>query len=1070
MLCKPKPFYDEKKKVAIGYKNPLCLTRAKQVQSALYNGTEIVMTNHKPAVVHDSEETLEIAELTRKRIDLTPERIFWAKDENDRKKVEASVLKPLSTPTMYPPNTPVKLGPQAEVDRFCGTSKCAEIERKNLFIARRILMLIVLSDQLTFAVEQSVGKKFSLGERCPLTKLSVKCSIISANQQDPNKNWGTKILNSPHSTVFKCSSWDVRFGNVITLGAIMGLGDYVMSDRKHSCFVRDMNGVDLLKGSRSTNLYTISLDDMMKSSPVCLLSKASKTKSWLWHRRLNHLNFGTINDLARKDLVRGLPRLKFEKDHLCSACQLGKSKKSRGDYSRFTWVKFLRSKDETPEFVINFLKQIQVGLNKTVRYIRTDNGTEFVNQVMSKYYEDVGIFHQKSVPRTPQQNGVVERRNRTLVEAARTMLIFSKAPMFLWAKVVATACYTQNRSLIHTRHNKTPYELVHDKKPDLTFLPSIRYHQEELYIHKEEMAPMALSDSKVNNDKSCSKTCLTNYEALKKQYDDLLVKLDDTGFKAATYKRGLTTLEEQIIKYREHEVLFSEEIALLKRSVGLEEFKEPEVIEYGPRDSSLKSTTGCDKKSENSKKNTNDSLEQHQMTDTQTSSFESPLKVDKDWKEKFFYPANHVESAKIEKPVRKNNDAPIIEDWVSDDEDEVETTVVVKKKTVIPTAAKIEKPVRKPVRYAEMYRPVNTVRYVNSGRPFIMLGLLNTVTPFILITTIQTIQPFRSTVNTVKASTCCVWMPKNRVVDRGRKIDLINEVTFCSACDCTNSGEARVQQRKRRIQRRVQQKQKDQEDEVFRRILSAKKMKSYYCWFKITAVGEKVNAAESLLVVSTEVKNRSRIGINKLQAKADIGIFVGYAPNRKGFRIYNKRTRRIMETIHVIFDELLQTMAPVHISLGPEPMSMTLGQFSSGLIPNQVKLDEYGDVLKNKTRLVAKGCRQEKEEVFINQPEGFEDPDNPTHVYRLKKALYGLKQAPRAWYDTLSKFLMDNNFFKGAVDPTEQFEFLSTTIGMKSMTLKLSKRLQEGEDGVTSGATRSSFQLMKHCSLKDSCF
>ncbi|GKF41823.1 retrovirus-related pol polyprotein from transposon TNT 1-94 [Tanacetum coccineum] len=109
------------------------------------------------------------------------------------------------------------------------------------------------------------------------------------------------------------------------------------------------------------------------------------------------------------------------------------------DFSRFTWVKFLRSKDETPEFVTNFLKQIQAGLNKTVRFIRTDNGTEFVNQVMSDYYEGVGIFHQNSVPRTPQQNGVVERRNRTLVEAVRTMMIFSKAPMFLWAEAVATA-------------------------------------------------------------------------------------------------------------------------------------------------------------------------------------------------------------------------------------------------------------------------------------------------------------------------------------------------------------------------------------------------------------------------------------------------------------------------------------------------------------------------------------------------------------------------------------------------------------------------------------------------------
>ncbi|GJX34868.1 integrase, catalytic region, zinc finger, CCHC-type containing protein [Tanacetum coccineum] len=193
-----------------------------------------------------------------------------------------------------------------------------------------------------------------------------------------------------------------------------------------SFFHFSFNGADILKGSRGTNLYTISIDEMMKSSPICLLSKASKSKSWLWHRRLNHLNFGTINDLARKDLVRGLPKLKFEKDHLCTACQLGKSKKFShrpksentnmevlhtlhmdlcgpmrvesikgkkyilvivDDYSRFTWVKFLRSKDETPEFVTNFLKQIQVGLNKTVRFIRTDNGTEFVNQALSKYYE-----------------------------------------------------------------------------------------------------------------------------------------------------------------------------------------------------------------------------------------------------------------------------------------------------------------------------------------------------------------------------------------------------------------------------------------------------------------------------------------------------------------------------------------------------------------------------------------------------------------------------------------------------------------------------------------------------------
>ncbi|GJU08236.1 retrovirus-related pol polyprotein from transposon TNT 1-94 [Tanacetum coccineum] len=269
----------------------------------------------------------------------------------------------------------------------------------------------------------------------------------------------------------------VRFGND-HFGAIMGYGDYVIevAFRKHTCFVRDLDGVDLIKGNRGTNLYTISVEDMMRSSPICLLSKASKNKSWLWHHRLNHLNFGTLNDLARKDLVRSLPRLKFEKDHLCSACQLGKSKKAS---HKPKMIKTIMEVLHTLHMdlcgplrvqSINGKKYILVIVDDYSRYVRTDNGTEFVNKDLTDYYESVGITHEKTVSRTPQQIGVVERWNRTLVEAAWTMLIFSKAQLFLWAEVVATACYTQNRSLIHTLHNKTPYELVHDKKPDLSFL------------------------------------------------------------------------------------------------------------------------------------------------------------------------------------------------------------------------------------------------------------------------------------------------------------------------------------------------------------------------------------------------------------------------------------------------------------------------------------------------------------------------------------------------------------------------------------------------------------------------
>ncbi|GJV50272.1 putative ribonuclease H-like domain-containing protein, partial [Tanacetum coccineum] len=219
--------------------------------------------------------------------------------------------------------------------------------------------------------------------------------------------------------------------------------DLEVAFQKNTCFIRNLEGVDLLSGSRDTNLYIISLDDMLKTSPICLLSKASKTKSWLWHRWLSHLNFGTLNKLAKDGLARGIPRLKFQKDHL--------------------------TKDEALEAIIKSIKNIQVRLNATVRNVRTDNGTEFVNQTLREFYENVGISHQTSVSRTPQQNSVVKRRNRTLVEVARTMLIFSKAPLFLWAEAINTACYTQNRSLIRLRYNKTPYELMQDKKPDLSF-------------------------------------------------------------------------------------------------------------------------------------------------------------------------------------------------------------------------------------------------------------------------------------------------------------------------------------------------------------------------------------------------------------------------------------------------------------------------------------------------------------------------------------------------------------------------------------------------------------------------
>nr|GEV53006.1 retrovirus-related Pol polyprotein from transposon TNT 1-94 [Tanacetum cinerariifolium] len=481
-------------------------------------GHEIIKTDYVSAIVHNSEDTLEIAEITRKKMNekmktplwthhkinirppdyskenflatftpqtqLTLKQIFWSKDILEMKtealKEQAKVAKPVKALTVYLPNTHVKLVPrvlptksqvkinifaliqlflefektcknritptgltegergfeqtkecyltkvisffktikehyegiqkaltteikemktifdelEAEVNQNAVNRKCDEIERKNLLIAKDTLIAIFLSKGVFYIAtnsELNVSIFFEMHEAHTVVQaryLELKIELSKLKDKIKKDDHDFKVVQivlwyldsdcSKHMT--RDHSWlknfvkkpigTVRFRNDHFV-AIMGYGDYVIDDnviskvyymeglghnlffvrqfcdsdlevafRKHSCYVRDTDGVELIKGSRGSNLYTISVEDMMKSSPICLLSKASKTKSWLWRCCLNYLNFGTINDLTRKNL----------------------------------------------------------------------------------------------------------------------------------AEAVATACYTQNRSLIHTRHNKTSYELVHNKKHDITFL------------------------------------------------------------------------------------------------------------------------------------------------------------------------------------------------------------------------------------------------------------------------------------------------------------------------------------------------------------------------------------------------------------------------------------------------------------------------------------------------------------------------------------------------------------------------------------------------------------------------
>ncbi|GJW38314.1 putative ribonuclease H-like domain-containing protein [Tanacetum coccineum] len=227
-------------------------------------------------------------------------------------------------------------------------------------------------------------------------------------------------------------------------------------------------------------MYSFDMKNIVpKESLTCLVTKATSDESMLCHRRLGHINFKNINKLVKDNLVRGLPTKRFENDQTCVACLKGKQHRASlvtNDYSMFTWVFFLTTKDETSEILKNFIKEIENLVDKKVKIIKSDDRTEFKNKVMDDFCREKGIKREYSVASTPQQNSVAERRNRTLIEAARTMLTDSKLPTTFWAEAVSTACYVQNRVLVVKPHNKTPYELFRGFKPALSFMRPFGCH------------------------------------------------------------------------------------------------------------------------------------------------------------------------------------------------------------------------------------------------------------------------------------------------------------------------------------------------------------------------------------------------------------------------------------------------------------------------------------------------------------------------------------------------------------------------------------------------------------------
>nr|GEU36917.1 putative ribonuclease H-like domain-containing protein [Tanacetum cinerariifolium] len=273
----------------------------------------------------------------------------------------------------------------------------------------------------------------------------------------------------------------------------------------------------ILSIPRKHNLYTFNLHELAPQGPLtCLIAKASQNESTLWHRRFSHVNFRNMNKLVKGNLVRGLPSKVFQNNHTCVSCNKGKQYKASykaihsisliteplyllhmdlfgptsvksinnkyyclvitDEYTIFSWVYFLEQKSDTFLILKNFITLVENQFNHKVKAIRCDNGTEFKNANLIEFCGSKGIQRDYSNARTPQQNGVAERKNRTLIEVARTMLADSFLPTIFWMEAVATACYVLNRVLVTKPHAKTPYELLTGDKPSISYLKPFGCH------------------------------------------------------------------------------------------------------------------------------------------------------------------------------------------------------------------------------------------------------------------------------------------------------------------------------------------------------------------------------------------------------------------------------------------------------------------------------------------------------------------------------------------------------------------------------------------------------------------
>ncbi|WVZ54674.1 LOW QUALITY PROTEIN: hypothetical protein U9M48_005438 [Paspalum notatum var. saurae] len=317
-----------------------------------------------------------------------------------------------------------------------------------------------------------------------------------------HRKWFSSL--NPVSTKEYITFGDNGQGKVMCVGSV-SLSAKLSPERRFE--VHFKKGACRVLDAEETLVFRVDLASIF--GPARCLVASPSADIWKWHRRLGHLSFDLLVRLSSMGLIRGLPMLKAEKDLVCHPCRHGKMVSAShapvsqvmttypgellhmdtvgparvasvsgkwyvlvvvDDFSRFSWVFFMEFKDEAFGFVRDLVLRLRNESHKAMRAIHSDNGGEFKNSWFETFCRDLGLEHQFPSPYTPPQNGVVERKNRTLVEMARTMLDEHRTPRRFWAKAVNTTCYIANQIFLRAFLGKTSYELRFGRQPSINHL------------------------------------------------------------------------------------------------------------------------------------------------------------------------------------------------------------------------------------------------------------------------------------------------------------------------------------------------------------------------------------------------------------------------------------------------------------------------------------------------------------------------------------------------------------------------------------------------------------------------